>query len=120
MSESESSVIKPKPRKSAGSDTEGSGSRSKQKKNVFSENEGALGKVRPPPKKRAKMELELLRAEEPDKHRDNLRMEAEEINGREAETKNISITDTKSETSSESIDIQEETLKLEMKVRIFF
>lgn len=48
-------------RKATGSDTEGNGNKMKQKKSLSSEAD-EITKVRPPPKKRAKMELELLKA----------------------------------------------------------
>lgn len=70
VSDTEGAVAKSRQRKATGSDTEGGGARSKQKKTASSETEGVLTKVRPPPKKRAKMELELLNSGDLEKHKD--------------------------------------------------
>ncbi|CAG5124509.1 unnamed protein product, partial [Candidula unifasciata] len=112
-SDTEGGGAKSRPRKAAGSDTEGGGIRSKQKKNMFSENEEALSRVRPPPKKRAKMELELLRAGEPDRHRDTLRIEGEGDSGRVVDK---DVCNSKFHTSCESTYSKGETLESEMKV----
>ncbi|CAL1544763.1 unnamed protein product, partial [Lymnaea stagnalis] len=58
--DSEAGVVKVRQRKPTGSDTEGGVK--KQKKTQSNDWPDAPAKVRPPPKKRAKMELELLKA----------------------------------------------------------